>query len=79
MAATPLTGGVSGVSGIVGATALTITTGMSIALITAVAFLGLSLVLKITDGYDREFNAKGDGFGEASMKLKRNKKKKKKN
>jgi len=66
LAATPFTGGVSGVVGVVG---LTATTGMSIAAITAVAFLGLALILSITNGYDRKFTAKADGFGEASMEM----------
>lgn len=70
LAATPFTGGASGV---VGAAALTVTTGLSIACIVAVAFLGLALILLITNDYDRKFTAKADGVGEASMEL--NKKK----
>lgn len=66
LAAMPFTGGLSGVAGIVG---LTATTGMGIAAITAVAFLGLALILSITNGYDRKFTAKADGFGEASMEM----------
>lgn len=66
LAATPFTGGISGA---VGVAALTATTGMSIAAITAVAFLGLALILSITSGYDRKFTAKADGVGEASMEM----------
>lgn len=69
LAATPFTGGASGVVGMV---ALTATTGMSIVAITAVAFLGLALILSITNGYDRKFTAKADGMGEASMELNKN-------
>ncbi len=68
LAATPFTGGISGAVGVVG---LTATTGMSIAAITAVAFLGLALILTITNGYDRKFTAKADGVGEASMEMTR--------
>lgn len=66
IAATPFTGGISGA---VGVAALTATTGMSIVAITAVAFLGIALILSITNGYDRKFSAKADGIGEASMEL----------
>ena len=66
LAATPFTGGVSGVVGVVG---LTATTGMGIVAITAVAFLGLALILSITNDYDRKFTAKADGLGEASMEM----------
>ena len=68
LAATPFTGGVSGIVGIAGITA---TTGMSIVAITAVAFLGLALILNITNGYDRKFTAKAEGYGEATMELKK--------
>ena len=67
LAAIPFTGGASGVVGFT----LTAGTGLSIAAITAVAFLGLALVLSITNGYDRRFVAKADGIGEASMELKK--------
>jgi hypothetical protein len=66
IAATPFTGGISGA---VGVAAITATTGMSIVAITAVAFLGIALILSITNGYDRKFSAKADGIGEASMEL----------
>lgn len=69
LAATPFTGGTSGVVGIA---AITATTGMSIVAIMAVAFLGLSLIISITNGYDRKFTAKADGVGEASMELNKN-------
>jgi len=69
LAATPFTGGASGVVGIA---ALTATTGMSIVAIIAVAFLGLALILSITNDYDRKFTAKADGVGEASMELNKN-------
>ena len=36
---------------------------------TAVAFLGLALIISITNGYDRKFTAKAEGFGEASMEM----------
>lgn len=64
--ATPFTGGISGA---VGVAAITATTGMSIVAITAVAFLGIALILSITNDYDRKFSAKADGIGEASMEL----------
>ncbi len=70
LAATPFTGGISGA---VGVAAMTATTGMSIVAITAVAFLGLALILSITNDYDRKFNAKADGVGEASMELNKRK------
>jgi hypothetical protein len=66
LAATPFTGGGSGAVAVAG---LTATTGMSIAAITAVAFLGLALILSITNDYDRKFTAKAEGFGEASMEM----------
>lgn len=66
LAATPFTGGVSGAFG---AVSLTATTGMGITAITAVAFLGLALILSITNGYDRKFTAKAEGVGEASMEM----------
>ena len=69
LAATPFTGGASGVVCIA---AITATTGMSIVAITAVAFLGLALILSITNNYNRKFTAKADGVGEASMELNKN-------
>ena len=68
LAATPFTGGISGAVGLAG---LTTTTGLSIVAIMAVAFLGLALILSITNDYDRKFKAKADGYGEASMELNR--------
>lgn len=70
LAATPFTGGASG---IVGVAAITATTGMSIAVITAVAFLGLALIISLTNGYDRKFTAKADGVGEAAMEMNKSK------
>ena len=66
IAAIPFTGGISGA---IGVAAITTTTGMSIVAITAVAFLGIALIVSITDGYDRKFSAKAEGIGEASMEL----------
>lgn len=68
LAATPFTGGGSAA---VAAFSLTATTGMSIAAITAVAFLGLALILSITNDYNRKFTAKAEGVGEATMEMNR--------
>lgn len=48
---------------------LTATTSMGIAGITAVAFLGLALILSITNDYNRKFTAKAEGYGEATMEM----------
>ena len=68
IAATPFTGGMSGAAAVAGFTAAE---GMAATSIVAVAFLGLALIISITNGYDRKFTAKADGFGEASMEMTR--------
>ncbi|WP_091193827.1 hypothetical protein [Formivibrio citricus] len=66
IAATPFTGGISGVMAV---GAITATTGMAVATILAIMFLGIALIISITDGYDRRMTAKVGGVGEASMEL----------
>lgn len=70
-AATPFTGGLSGVVGVASIAGISATTGMSIVAIMSVSFLGLALIMTITDGYDRKFTAKAEGYGEATMELKK--------
>ena len=54
IAAAPVTGGVSGIAGLTGATTIATITGMEIAVIMAVAFIGLSVLIALFKDYSIE-------------------------
>jgi hypothetical protein len=78
LAAMPFTLGTSGAVGLRAASALTAATASAITateisvLLAVISFLGLALILSISNGYSMKFTAKVDGVGEASMELNKN-------
>lgn len=87
LAAMPFTLGTSGAVGLGAASAMTaglVSLGATAAtasamtateisvLLAVISFLGLALILGISNGYSMKFTAKADGVGEASMELNKN-------
>jgi acyl-CoA hydrolase len=58
--------------GATAATASAMTATEISVLLAVISFLGLALILGISNGYSMKFTAKADGVGEASMELNKN-------
>ena len=69
--ATPATGGISGALGFVGTTTVATLTGLEIATITAVAFLGISMLIALFKDYDVEFEKDTEGKFKAKFTRKK--------
>ena len=69
--ATPATGGISGAWGFAGAATVATLTGLEIATITAVAFLGIGMLIALFKDYNVEFEKDTEGKFKAKFTRKK--------
>ncbi len=69
--ATPATGGISGAWGVAGAATVATLTGLEIATITAVAFLGIGMLIALFKDYNVEFEKDTEGKFKAKFTRKK--------